>query len=213
MLIKRKKREIPQVNSSASADIAFLLLVFFLIASSMGSEKGIFKRLLPNVSENVVEEKKEIQKRNLLVIKIDAENQVFCGEMPTALGELKKIASDFISNPENEESLPEKNEKEIPLLGKIPVSSNHIISLQISRNSSYNTYLSVQNELHAAYNSLRNELSMNRFNKLFAALDVEQQTAIREVYPQRIAENEIKEDNSSKETTNKGGKDEQVQKK
>ena len=192
MLIRRKKREIPQVNTSASADIAFLLLVFFLITSSMGAEKGIFRRLSPKTSENAPKEKKEIQKRDLLVIEIDSDNQLYCSDIAFDITDLKEIATDFISNPLNDDSLPEKQEKEIALLGKIQVTANHVISLQISRDASYDAYISVQNELSAAYNHLRNDLSQKRFGKVFAALDVEQQLSVREVYPQRITESELK---------------------
>ncbi len=191
MFKRRKKREVPQVNSSASADIAFLLLVFFLVASSMGTEKGIFRRLLPKVSENAVKVKKEIQKRDFLEIKINPDNSLYCNETPLDLSDLKEIATNFISNPENNDSLPEKNEKEITYLGKIAVTSNHVISLKVSRDASYDTYLSVQNELSAAYNHLRNELSQSRFNKLFVALDAEHQLSVRDVYPQRIMESEF----------------------
>ena len=190
MLIRRKKREIPQVNTSASADIAFLLLVFFLITSSMGAENGIFRRLSPKSSENVSKEKKEIQKRDLLVIRIDSDNRLYYNDIPLDVSDLKEIASDFISNPQDNDSLPEKQEKEIALLGKMSVTSNHVISLQISRDANYDTYISVQNELSAAYNYLRNELSLRRFGKVFAALATEQQLSVREVYPQRITESE-----------------------
>lgn len=201
MLINRKKHEIPQVNSSASADIAFLLLVFFLIASSMGTEKGIFRRLLPGISKDAPKVKQEIQKRNLLVLKIDSENRLFCNDSLMNISELKDVAVNFISNPYNNDSLPERQEKEIPFLGKMSVTSNHIISLQISREAGYNTYVSVQNELQAAYNHLRNEMSKNRFRKIYAALDSEHQSAIREIYPQRIIESEIpgKKENPVKE--------------
>ncbi|GHS92311.1 biopolymer transporter ExbD [Bacteroidia bacterium] len=191
MFINRKRHEIPQVNSSASADIAFLLLVFFLIASSMGTEKGIFRRLLPGVSKDAPKVKQEIQKRNLLVLKIDSENRLFCNDSLMNISELKDVAVNFISNPDNNDYLPERQEKEIPFLGKMPVTSNHIISLQVSREAGYNTYVSVQNELQAAYNHLRNEISKNRFRKIYAALGSEHQSAVREIYPQRIIESEI----------------------
>ncbi|MDR1371337.1 MAG: biopolymer transporter ExbD [Dysgonamonadaceae bacterium] len=191
MLIRRKKREIPQVNSSASADIAFLLLVFFLIASSMGTEKGIFRRLLPKASEDIPRVRKEIQERDLLVLKIDSDNQLYCNDIPLDISGLKKVATDFISNPDDDDSLPERHEKEITFLGMMPVTSNHVISLQVSRDADYDAYVSVQNELSAAYNQLRNELSLSRFGKIFAVLDAERQLSVREVYPQRITESEL----------------------
>jgi len=190
MFIRRKKREVPQVNASASADIAFLLLIFFLITSSMGAENGIFRRLSPPASEDAPKEKKEIQKRDLLVIKIDSDNQLYYNDISLDISDLKEIVTDFISNPQNDDSLPEKQEKEIALLGKMQLTSNHVISLKVSRNADYNTYISVQNELSAAYNHLRNELSLKRFGRVFAALNAEQQLSVREVYPQRIAETE-----------------------
>ncbi|GHV23852.1 biopolymer transporter ExbD [Bacteroidia bacterium] len=157
----------------------------------MGTEKGIFRRLLPGVSKDAPKVKQEIQKRNLLVLKIDSENRLFCNDSLMNISELKDVAVNFISNPDNNDYLPERQEKEIPFLGKMPVTSNHIISLQVSREAGYNTYVSVQNELQAAYNHLRNEISKNRFRKIYAALGSEHQSAVREIYPQRIIESEI----------------------
>ncbi len=191
MLIRSKKRDIPQVNSSASADIAFLLLVFFLITSSMGTEKGIFKRVLPPEASLPAKQKKEILRRDLMVIFIDSGNRIYLNDHPEEVGRLKSAAKEFINNPQNNDTLPGKEVKEILFFGKILVTAEHVISLKTDRNASYSTYISVQNELIAAYNDLRNEISIRRFRKPYAALQANEQEAVREIYPQRITESPV----------------------
>ena len=85
-----------------------------------------------------------------------------------------------------------KHAKEIPFFGTMQVTEKHVVSLRCDRGSSYKAYLAVQNELVAAYNELREELAQEKFGKNYAALDEDQQKAIRDVYPQKISEAEPK---------------------
>ena len=72
------------------------------------------------------------------------------------------------------------------------VTKNHVISLQNDRGTEYQSYISVQNELAKAYNELRDEVSKQKFGKVFADLDEEQQGAVKMIYPQKISEAEPK---------------------
>jgi hypothetical protein len=83
---------------------------------------------------------------------------------------------------------------DIPGLGSLPVARDAVINLEFSRESNYQTYISVMSELTAAYNELRNKLAVEKFRKSFSDLSEEQQTAIREVYPLQISEKEIPEE-------------------
>jgi biopolymer transport protein ExbD len=188
--MRYRKRKIPQINSSSTADIAFLLLIFFLITSSFDSMTGIYRKLNPAEAENVLKKKRDIEGRNLLSIIIDENNQVRYGEQILSLPELRNLAKTFIANPNNVGFLPEKESKYLPGIGIYPVSSKHNISLEISREARYQTYLSVLNEITAAYNELRHEASHSVFQKPFKQLTQEEQTLIREIYPQHITENE-----------------------
>ena len=88
--------------------------------------------------------------------------------------------------------MPEKVEVDVPYFGKQMVTKNHVISLQNDRGTEYQAYIDVQNEIAAAYNELRDDLSRQKFGKIFMELDEEQQKAVQQIYPQKISEAEPK---------------------
>jgi biopolymer transport protein ExbD len=194
----RFKRSIPAFNATSSADIAFILLLFFLLSGSLSSKTGIYRQLLPDTSEARLKKKIDIEKRNLVTFSIDEHNTVFMEDEPVKLYEIRDIAKKFIANPENSDYLPEKQEIEIPELGLVSVTPHAVIHFEISRKASYQTYISVLGELSAAYDDLRNELANKRFDKSFERLTEAQRTAIREAYPLRISEKEPDEEGGSK---------------
>ena len=188
----RKKRKAPQVNSSSSADIAFMLLIFFLITTSMDTDRGLARRLPPPVPKEQKDQDVDIKKRNLLVVLINSNNQILCGDQYVDFKQLKDLVKEFVQNPFNDEHKPEKIEEDVPLFGKVMITKNHIISLQNDRGTEYQAYIDVQNELAKAYNELRNEISKEKFGQLFDALTQEQQDAVIQIYPQKISEAEPK---------------------
>jgi biopolymer transport protein ExbD len=190
--MSRKKRSIPQVNSSSSADIAFMLLIFFLITTSMDTDRGLARRLPPPVPKEQKDVDVDIKKRNLLIVLINSNNQILCGDQYVDIKQLKDLVKDFVQNPYNDEHKPEKVEEDIPFFGKQMVTKNHIISLMNDRGTDYQAYIDVQNELARAYNELRNEVSKEKFGKVFDALTQEQQDAVIQIYPQKISEAEPK---------------------
>lgn len=187
-----KKRKTPGINGSSSADIAFMLLIFFLITTSMDTDKGLARRLPPPVPKEQKNEDVDIKKRNLLVVLINSNNQILCGDQFIDIKQLKDKVKEFIENPYNDEHKPEKVEVDVPFFGKRMVTKNHIISLQNDRGTEYQAYIDVQNELAAAYNELRDDVSKTKFGKPFADLDEEQQKAVQMIYPQKISEAEPK---------------------
>lgn len=187
-----KKRKTPGINGSSSADIAFMLLIFFLITTSMDTDKGLARRLPPPVPKEQKNEDVDIKKRNLLVVLINSNNQILCGDQFIDIKQLKEKVKEFIENPYNDEHKPEKVEVDVPFFGKQMVTKNHIISLQNDRGTEYQAYIDVQNELAAAYNELRNDVSKKKFGKAFADLDEVQQKAVQMIYPQKISEAEPK---------------------
>ncbi|MBO6058956.1 MAG: biopolymer transporter ExbD [Bacteroidaceae bacterium] len=192
----KKKKKMPGLNTSSTADISFMLLIFFLVTTSMDTDMGLARRL-PQPPENEQEDVEiDVKERNVFNVRINADGYLALYRHGNydfiALEDLRAQAKEFIDNPHNLGSLPEKHVKDIELLGPMAVTENHVISVQTDRGTPYNIYFQVQNELVAAYNELRDELSMARFHKPYVALDEEHKVAIRAVYPQKISEAEPK---------------------
>ncbi len=188
----KQKREVPELNSSSTADIAFLLLVFFLMTTSMAVNKGLARRLPPPVPAEQKTEDLKVKERNVFVVLINSEDQLLVRGEYTELADLKEKAKEFIKNAGDDPNMPEKEPMDVEYFGTVLVTKNHVISLQNDRGTSYAAYINVQNELVAAYNELRNELSKAKFAKNFDDLDSEQQKAIQKIYPQKISEAEPK---------------------
>ena len=107
MFGKRIKRGVPEINATSTADMAFMLLVFFLLATSMGVKKSI-RRELPPSTDSVRVEPLRVKERDLLVLRLDGEGRLFAGPEEIPLTDVKERVKHFIANPDNEESLPEK---------------------------------------------------------------------------------------------------------
>jgi len=185
------RRELTEINAGSMADIAFLLLIFFLIATTMDIDSGLARKLPPMPEKNQQDQHDKVKERNIFVVLINANNQLLVEGEPMHIRELREAAKNFIKNPTDADNLPEKKMTEIPFFGNYPVSKG-IVSLQNDRGTKYKTYIAVQNELVAAYNELRDELSMQKFGKPYGDLEKDKKNAIRKIYPQRISEAEPK---------------------
>ena len=186
------KRKVPDINSSSTADIAFLLLIFFLITTAMDTDRGLARRLPPPPEKDQKIEDQKKKERNVLQVFLNMQDQLMCGNDYITVDQLRAKTKEFIANPYNDETKPEKISKNVAFFGTVQVTENHVVSLRCDRGSSYKAYMAVQNELVAAYNELRDELAQEKWQKNYAELDQEQQDAIREIYPQRISEAEPK---------------------
>ena len=186
-----------EINASSMADIAFLLLVFFLVTTTMDSDWGLTRKL-PPPPENL-DEKVDFHKRNILVVLANANDQLLVGNDLLDVTELKEKAKEFIVNAAKKENLPEvesisvgiakakiadlkskngkpesikkweKRLKAAEVLGKYNITKQ-VISLQNDRGTSYDLYIKVQNELAAAYRELRDELAMTKFSKKYSEI-------------------------------------------
>jgi biopolymer transport protein ExbD len=194
----KKKKKVPAVNATSSADIAFMLLLFFLLTTSMDTDQGLARRLPPPPESKEDLDEQKIKKRNTLAVLVSSDNRVMCNGEEITLPDLRVKAKEFIENPNDSPDLPEKEEEEIPIFGKMMITKKHIVSLQCDRGTKYQTYIDVQNELAAAYNELRDALSKEKFNKLFKELEDEERTAVQKVFPQKISEAEPKSYGESK---------------
>lgn len=186
-------RKTPEVNSGSTADIAFLLLIFFLLTSTMDVDTGIARKLPPMPDKTVQKTKVDIKERNVCVVLINAQDRILFRNKPVAATDVRELAKEFIKNDRDEEDLPEKEPVYVKELNKTVNVTKGVISLQNDRGTSYGMYITVQNELVAAYNEVRDEAAMLYFGiRKFDDLKEYQQEAIKKIYPQRISEAEPK---------------------
>ena len=186
-----KKRKVPGINGSSSADIAFMLLLFFLLTTSMNTDQGLARRL-PPPPDPTMDKPVDIKKRNMLRLRVNSSGEILCNDDYVDIKQLKDRVKEFIVNANDDENMPEKVEEEVPYFGKMMIYKPHVISLQNNRDTEYQRYIAVQNELAAAYRELRDDISKKKWNKTFADLDEEQQKAVQTIYPQRVSEAEPK---------------------
>lgn len=184
-------RKTPEINGSSLADIAFLLLIFFLVTTTMNVDTGLNRMLPPMPEQNTKQEDIEVKKRNMLAVKINKSDRLLVAGEPMEVYMLKDKAKEFIMNPNEEEHLPELREVDIPMIGRRKVGQG-VISLQNDNGTTYRMYMLVQNELVAAYNELREDLAKTAFGKVYSKLTPEEQEAVDKAIPQRISEAEPK---------------------
>jgi biopolymer transport protein ExbD len=185
-------KKTPAINSSSTADIAFLLLCYFLMTTTMGTQTGLSRRLPPMPDPNQKVEDQKVNRRNIIIVKINSADRILAGSEPIDVSQLKDKIKIFLTNPTDDPNLPIMEATEIEGIGNRKVSKG-VISLQNDRGTSYQAYIAVQNELVKAVNELRDEASMREFGKKFLALEENQQKAIKELVPQQISEAEPKD--------------------
>ena len=182
-----------EINAGSMADIAFLMLIFFLVTTTMDVDAGLQRRLPEMPDENQEQEKVEINRRNILVVMINLNDRISAGGQPIDLSQLNDKVKEFILNPTDNPNLPEREVKMIENFGSSPVSKG-VISLQNDRGTSYDAYIKVQNELVRAYNEVRDDFSLLHFGKVYAKLNDEiQEKVVRECIPSNISEAEPKD--------------------
>ncbi len=197
-MAKGEKKEIPEINASSMADISFLLLIFFLVTTSMDVNQGLARRLPQPVPPDQKVEDIDIKERDIFVVKINSMNQLLVQGKEMDIKFLREEAKKFIANADNDPNLPVLTTEFIPGLGEVTYTKDHVISVQNDVDTQYQAYLDVQNELVAAYNELREEFSKEKFHKSFNELDEEQQKLVQKVCPQKISEAEPKNYGGSK---------------
>lgn len=203
----KSKKKVPALNSSSMADISFLLLIFFLVTSAMDIDTGLARKL-PAPPRSDVQTSQKVQKRNMLVVLVNKDNQTMVSDgtgqslwyanLTEMLGKGSKIGlkdkvKEFVLNNSNNPNLPEIFEEDFGgRVGRMAVTSQHVISLQNDATTSYKAYIAVQNEMVRAYNELREEASRKFYGQPFEKLSQEDKDVISKVFPQRISEAEPK---------------------
>lgn len=179
------KKKLPELNAAPMADIAFLLLIFFLVVTTFDTDKGI-QRKLPPMPEGEPPEV-DINQRNVFIVLVNAADELLVEGEPMDVDRLQEETKEFIVNPQNRQDLAESPKEAV-------------ISLKNDRGTSYDMYIQVQNELTAAYNEIRNEYSQQEWGVAYEALQEaagdENETAkkrlkeVKEKYPMKISEAE-----------------------
>jgi biopolymer transport protein ExbD len=184
-------RKTPEINSSSMADIAFLLLIFFLVTTTMDVDSGIYRKLppMPDPSEELVDAK--VKPRNVLEVLINDSDLLQVGGDVLNIRNLNAKVKDFIQNPAHNPKYSESKAKDVPFFGNVQVSKG-IVSLQSHVGTSYEMYIRIQDELATAFNEMKDEKSLQEFGKRFADLNEEQQSAVKKYVPTAISEAEPK---------------------
>ena len=186
-MFKRKKRDTQELNTTSTADISFMLLIFFLVTSSMDTDKGL-ARQLPNPEDKTVEQELVVKRRNVMELRLDAKARLTCDDDTISFSELTQRVQEFVANEGDDPEKPERSEREVHLLGRCKVSDRHVIFIEVAPETTYDAYFQMQNAIVAAYTSLRDNLARSNFGRTYALCSQEQRDAIAMVYPQRISE-------------------------
>ncbi|MBL4652230.1 MAG: biopolymer transporter ExbD [Flavobacteriales bacterium] len=193
----RKREAQNEINAGSMADIAFLLLVFFLVTTTMDSSWGIQRKIPPLPEPN--QERVDIKQRNVFVVLANANDQLLVEGELLVIDQIREKAKEFIVNPARKENLPEWEDVSVSIakerityftgkgnIEKVAVwqkrlnaaelvgdftITKQVISLQNDRGTSYKLYIQVQNELAAAYRELRDDLCMQEFRMTFSELE------------------------------------------
>ncbi|MBK6905081.1 MAG: biopolymer transporter ExbD [Saprospirales bacterium] len=174
-MAKSKNRMKNEINASSMADIAFLLLIFFLVTTTIAEDKGILVKLPPWSEEELLELK--FKPRNVYSVLVNAENQLLVRGQQMKIAELRDNTKEFIANPTRREDLSES-------------PTRAIISLKNDRGTNYGTYLEVYNELQGAYNELWEEEALRKYNVGYSKLTNVKKRAVRNAFPLVISEAE-----------------------
>ncbi len=183
------RRAAPEINAGSLADIAFLLLIFFLVTTTMDVDTGITRILPPpvkNKNENV-----DVKERNVLKILINSHDFMLVNGKSANVNNLADKIIDFMSIHPNDKSYPQTKKEYIPELGKKVLMTKGIVSLKNDRGTSYNMYIKVQDAIATAFNKMKNQASLKYYGVKFdQLLDNRKIKAINKLVPIRVSEAE-----------------------
>lgn len=180
----RHSKQAPQVNAGSMADIAFLLLIFFLVTAVIPNDQGIKRKLSricpPGEDCNVV-----IKERNILRIAINGNQEIMIDNDLISIDQVKELSKIFLDNNGDStcgyclgQSLLDSSEN----------PSKAVISLQVDNETNYNLFVQVQDELTKAYYELRAYYAKQKFGKAPNELTAEELKIVRDAYPFLVSE-------------------------
>lgn len=164
MFRNRKKRLMPELNTTSTADISFMLLTFFLVTTSMDSDHGL-PRQLPPMPKPDEQQEVEMNKRDVMNVSLDAADRLTCDGQPVTLAELGQRVESFADD-------------------------RHVISVQADAHTTYDAYFQMQNAIVKAYNRLRDREARAKYGHPYRQCSPDEREAIGKKYPMRISEAE-----------------------
>ena len=162
----RKPHGVPGLNTTSTADISFMLLIFFLVTTSMDVDKGLLRQLPSPEPQKKEQQQSVVDKANLMELRLTAGDTLLVNDKPMKVSQLKEETIRFVHR-----------------LGK-----KHLISIESDRDADYNLYFQMQNQLMEAYSQLRNETAQKKYHRDYALLNNDQKEQVRNICPQRITE-------------------------
>lgn len=173
MLNKKRNRESGEIDGSSLADIAFLLLIFFLVVTTIDVDTGI-GLVLPPIPDDI--EPPPVRERNLMNILVNAQGMVLIDDEPAAIPTVRDRVKEFVDNNGVNPNLSDSPD-------------DAIVSIKTDRRTPYNIYIDMLDEVMGAYEELRHQASMERFGVPYTSLDRngERAVEIREMYPKKIS--------------------------
>lgn len=175
MLLKKRNRPDGEIPSASLADMAFLLLIFFLVTTTIDVDSGIGLVLPPPADPNTPPP--PVKERNMLKILINSSGNVLINDQPSDMADVKEKVYQFITNKGQDPNLSESPQKAV-------------VSLKTDRQTTYNTYIELLDRVKGAYNEARNDRSRQVFGVAFEKLPDSKQKEIKDYYPEKISEAE-----------------------
>jgi len=169
------RRKLQEINAGSMADIAFLLLIFFLVTTTMESLYGIARRLPPPPDPNQPDKEIKVKKRNVLDIIISRNNQLMIEDKVSKFSQIKPEVTKHVLNFGKDPNYAESPTKAV-------------VNITYDRGTHYDTYIKVYNEVLRAYREIYNQQALAKYGKPFDELTKEQQKEIKDKFPQIVAE-------------------------
>ena len=164
MIFRRKRREVPGLNTTSTADISFMLLVFFLVTTSMDADKGMNRQLPPKTDEK--QEMMDVDRSKVMSLSLSEEGLLTIDDKIADIDKIRRQLKEFI----------------------VSTGPSHIIELKTDRKCDYDTYFHLQNEIVRSYREIRDAAAKQQFGKPYSKCSVEQREQLMEKYPQRVQE-------------------------
>ena len=166
MIFGKKKRGVPSLNTTSTADISFMLLIFFLVTTSMDVDKGLLRQLPSPEPQRQQQQESMVDKQTLMALRITGDGKLFVNDRVADVNHLSADVIRFVHR----------------------LGARHLISIESDREASYDLYFQMQNQLMLAYAALRDEYANKHFGHRFEQLNAAQKEAVRKACPQRITE-------------------------
>lgn len=165
-MFAKRRHQVPGLNTTSTADISFMLLIFFLVTTNMDVDKGLTRQLPPPDKQE--QQVSQVEKGTLMNLNITKDNTLLVDGKPTPVNKVGGMAEAFVKR----------------------VGRKHLVKIEVAPEANYDIYFQVQNQLVSAYSRLRNEVAMKTYGKPFAKLSDGQRSHVKDICPQRIAEDD-----------------------